>query len=343
MPGRKRKLGDGYVPEPWFSEDEHDLEEPNRLHHVPPVPMHYLSRDARQLPTVNFGTLQRQRHRQRQQEQQEVQQEQPQQPPQEEQPQHRPQEEQPQQPPQEEHLQQSSQEELQEDQPTTEQQHPPHELEDEVEIDDVDMISINSDMFGEQQMDIEDNEEVEDEHEQQQDEDHDVQDNDDDDDGDDVLTYQCLYAKLKEDWLITEIDHCVSKTASNAFWELASKRFPPLYAAKEREGKKKIPQFKQARQSLYNSKVPPITLEVAYIHKASREITVRTGTSTPSSQFPPNVYSKLYEAASVKVMSISFVRSSVRASVRPSVRLSVCQCACMHACMHVEYVYVFTD
>lgn len=104
-------------------------------------------------------------------------------------------------------------------------------------------------------------------------------------------------------WLINEIHHRVSKEASNSFFEIAKKWFHRLFQAKEREGvNSKIPQFVHLRRKLYDSKVPPIKLEMAFQHITTKEIHFLEDIETaPVSQFPRDEYSKLYEIASVKV------------------------------------------
>ena len=167
----------------------------------------------------------------------------------------------------------------------------------------------------EMEVDEEDDEhevvEVEEDKEDEQDE-QDEQDEDDEDDEDDeqevdvnpiqFQSFDTIFQKLIEDWLLAEVDHKVSKTATNLFWKIANTYFPSLYAAKEREGRRKrVPQFKQARKKLHQKNVPKVSMKMAFKHNKTGEISVVKGESTPTSKYPPNVYTKLYEVASVEV------------------------------------------
>lgn len=146
-----------------------------------------------------------------------------------------------------------------------------------------------------------------------------------DDNGDDVQSsddegdieaetfesFKSIQEKLLEKWISTEIDHHVSKAASDSFWKVADKFFHRLYQAKEREGiSRKVPQFAQARKNMYDNRVPDISMQVTYQHKVTGELTtVNSVDSIPTSQFPPNVYTKICEAASVEVI-ITYIHKS---------------------------------
>lgn len=104
----------------------------------------------------------------------------------------------------------------------------------------------------------------------------------------------------------TELHHKVSKEASNSFFEIAKKRFHQLMIAKNLEGiSKSTPQFVHLRRSLYNDNVPKIYLEVAYRNRVTGEETVLQDLeSIPTTQYPRSEYNKLYEIASVKVITL---------------------------------------
>ena len=170
-----------------------------------------------------------------------------------------------------------------------------------------DIVTENEFEIGEE-IDIDDEDEDEDEEE-----DKDEDENEDEDEGEDeenvdpllFETYTNIYAKLSEDWMLAEVDHKVSKRASELFWKIGRKYFHSLYVAKERESRrKKVPNFKQARKSLYKENVPEITVEVAYKHKRTGEITVEKGNTTPTSKYPANLFSKMSEIASVEVNKV---------------------------------------
>lgn len=116
-------------------------------------------------------------------------------------------------------------------------------------------------------------------------------------------TYNSILKKLVEEWLICEIDHRLSKEASNAFFELAKDWFFKLFEAKN-EGSvtKKIPMFVHLRKTLFKKKLPPVSLGVAFKDKESgQSIVLKNLESIPVGKFPPNKFEKLYETASVKV------------------------------------------
>lgn len=77
--------------------------------------------------------------------------------------------------------------------------------------------------------------------------------------------------------------------------------FHRLYVAKG-DGGRKIPQFEQLRNKLYQDRTPTVNMEIGYQSKDNGEITiVKDATSTPVSQFPPCSYKRLYEIGSVDV------------------------------------------
>ena len=159
----------------------------------------------------------------------------------------------------------------------------------------------------EEEQDEEDEEEEEEEDEEQEEQEEQEQEQEQgegEEDGPDHETFDFVLQALIKKWIITESDHHVSKTASNEFWKVADEFFFRLYKAKEREkNRKKVSQFLHTRRKLYSKHVPKITMTVAYEHKETKEVTiVKSLESTPTSRFPPNLYNKLYEAASVKVI-----------------------------------------
>lgn len=303
MAGRKRKLPSSFVPEPWLSEEEDgQWVENERLRHVPQVPVHLL-RHKRQKRVNNSSEENEGEHEhevtpvpQPLEQQRHV----------------------------DEHADKYQQAEINQEegdqweaQPEEDEQQSDHDgqpeglhQQEELEID------ISDDQFTEEEVevDIEDEDNVE----QAVNIDGQEQTQDDDEDGDEVEegeTYKALYSKLSKDWLLTEIDHRVSKTASNEFWLIAQKYFHDLDVAKEREGRrKKTPQYLQARKDLYKAHVPSISLQIMYRHNQTGETYLIRGDSTPASQYPPNIYSKICEVASIEV--IIFVRVAACYSTR---------------------------
>ena len=106
---------------------------------------------------------------------------------------------------------------------------------------------------------------------------------------------------------MTEVNHRVSKEASNKFFELGLKWFSKLEETKRNQGiRKPTAQFAHLRKKMYSKHVPPIKLDITYQHIESGEITHLEGLSaTPTSKFPPSQYKKLLEVAYVEVKKIT--------------------------------------
>ena len=118
--------------------------------------------------------------------------------------------------------------------------------------------------------------------------------------------YSGILHDLAKKWLVIELKHRVSKTTSNAFWELAKTMFPSLSRAKiEERVYKRVPKFQSQRRRLFKDNLPKIKLEIGYMNKETREIVVVESDKTPVSRFSPHEYEKLYEVASVEVKSKS--------------------------------------
>ena len=113
------------------------------------------------------------------------------------------------------------------------------------------------------------------------------------------LDYDTVFEKLKSEWLMTEITHHVSKTATDAFWSVGLKYFSMLSAARGR--RKKTPQFKSIRRKIYLNSVPPVNLEIGYKDRTTNEIHIVNDTCTPLKRFSPTKFDKIFEIASIKV------------------------------------------
>ena len=110
-----------------------------------------------------------------------------------------------------------------------------------------------------------------------------------------------ILENLSRQWILTEINHKVSKTASNQFWSISNDMFHALYVAKGDVGRK-IPKFQQIRNKLTVENLPPIKMEIGYMSKIDGQITiVEDVSSTPVSAFPPSTHRRLFEIASVEV------------------------------------------
>ena len=119
----------------------------------------------------------------------------------------------------------------------------------------------------------------------------------------DYQDYRSILSQLSMEWIDAEIDHKVSKEASNIMWKIANEYFHKMYQAKEEQGKtRKIPMFPHIRRKLYKDKIPKVNLEIGYQSKQSDELTILEDLeSAPVNKFPPSTHRKLYEIASVDV------------------------------------------
>ena len=124
-----------------------------------------------------------------------------------------------------------------------------------------------------------------------------------DDTEDEDTDYHSLLENFYEAWMLTELEHTVSKTASNAFWSAAFKFIPPLIEAKSVQNiTRKVPTFNHIRRTLHRNLTPDVNLEIGYRCNTSNEVTVVNAKSMPRSKFPGQQYEKLYEVATVKVI-----------------------------------------
>lgn len=98
--------------------------------------------------------------------------------------------------------------------------------------------------------------------------------------------------------MLAEVDHCVSKTASEVFWKIGLQYFHRLHTAL---GRKKTSQFNSIRRQLFKDKLPNIDIETGYKEKSSGEVVVVNESITPVKQFPQSRYEKLYEIGTVQV------------------------------------------
>ena len=113
--------------------------------------------------------------------------------------------------------------------------------------------------------------------------------------------YRNILNELSEAWVMIEINHRVSKEASNSFWSIANQMFHNLYLAKG-EGGRKVPQFQHIRNNLYLNKGVKVKMEIGFKAKEDGEITVVKDVHTiPVKRYPRSSYTRLYEIASVDV------------------------------------------
>lgn len=75
-----------------------------------------------------------------------------------------------------------------------------------------------------------------------------------------------------------------------------------LSSAFTKEGKKKFPKYEYTRKKLVKKYVPPISIDVGFVHKETKELSVISDSETiPIRRFPPDIYEKVYEIGSIKV------------------------------------------
>ena len=118
-----------------------------------------------------------------------------------------------------------------------------------------------------------------------------------------VEDYDSIFEDLKSKWLLTEINHSVSKCASESFWKIAVHYFPKLSSA---IGRKKTTQFKTIRRQLHNDLLPNIDLEIVYKNKVSGQLHTVRNSVTPVKNYPSDKFEKLYEIGTIKVCYFSF-------------------------------------
>ena len=119
-----------------------------------------------------------------------------------------------------------------------------------------------------------------------------------DDDSDHDVENETYDSFYRSDWLLIELNHKVSKTATDLFWKTA---LLYIHKLKSAPGNKATHQFKTIRKKLYEGNIPDIHLEIGYKDRTTGKIDVVEDISTPVRQFPPSKFEKLFEIASIKV------------------------------------------
>ena len=103
--------------------------------------------------------------------------------------------------------------------------------------------------------------------------------------------------KLAKEWMLLELTHRVSKTATDAFWKLATTTFTQkLGIAKV----PKIPTFRTLRTHIQRTMLPKITITTCYKDE-NGELQQDVQETTRVSKFPAKHFEKQYRIASVKV------------------------------------------
>ena len=111
--------------------------------------------------------------------------------------------------------------------------------------------------------------------------------------------YDSIMEKLKSEWLLAEIEHSTSKTASETLWNLSMKYFTQLPTARGRA--KKTNQFKTIRKKMHEELLPPVELEIGYRNISTGEIEIVRDTVTPVKRYSSRNYEKIFEIGTLKV------------------------------------------
>lgn len=114
--------------------------------------------------------------------------------------------------------------------------------------------------------------------------------------------YDTVLNDLKSQWLLMEMEHSVSKTASENFWKLGMQNFPKLQRANRRGRKRKTSLFKTIRRNMYTDLLPEIELTIAYKNRETGEVKIVSEKNTPLKQYSPAKFDKLYEIGTLKVI-----------------------------------------
>ena len=139
----------------------------------------------------------------------------------------------------------------------------------------------------------------------------------------DKTSYQYLLAHFAEEWMLNEVNHKVSKSASSDFWNVAAKWMFSISSAFNNEKKNKFPKFGHIRKKLKKQYVPRISLDTAFINKETKELTIAEDTERiPVKDFPPDKFEKVFEIASVQVWELPHLRISCLLEI--SIFFSVC-------------------
>ena len=125
--------------------------------------------------------------------------------------------------------------------------------------------------------------------------------------------YCAILNSLCHDWVLCEISHRVSKTASNKLWDIANKYFFELYSVKTNQGiSKKIPKMQQLRNKAYQQFVPPVKMDIGYQCKDTGEIkVVKDVETTPVSKYPPSTHRRIFEIAYVEVRNYIILKRTL--------------------------------
>ena len=113
---------------------------------------------------------------------------------------------------------------------------------------------------------------------------------DDPDDPDDETggSYNEILDKFSQRWMRVDLQHAVSKAASDSYWRVALSYFHSLLEAKKgQKVKKNVPQFTHIRRKLVQQHVPPICMELGYKKQCHRRRIPHCQRQYTSVKIPP--------------------------------------------------------
>ena len=134
--------------------------------------------------------------------------------------------------------------------------------------------------------------------------------------------YFRLLKAITEKWVLVELNHLVSKAASNAFWELSTSLIPALFETKRRLNvKRKTPQFVHLRRKLHKRILPTINHSTAF--QAQGSTAIIDDVKDLERRNYEESHSKIYETASVEVRYLLTFITKHRLEVLLNVVLTV--------------------
>lgn len=123
--------------------------------------------------------------------------------------------------------------------------------------------------------------------------------------------YHEMLKEVAEKWLLVQLTHRVSISASNSFWEFAVNSIPKLSQCKnDRSIKKAIPGYIHLRRKMYKEQCPKVHMKFVYLNKNTEAIEIVHTNTNPAKQYNRINYVKLYEEAHFEVGWTSITSSS---------------------------------
>ena len=118
---------------------------------------------------------------------------------------------------------------------------------------------------------------------------------------------------LSKQWMTVELNHTVSKAASDAYWKIALSSFHKLWEKRKGENIiQKNPQFTHLRRVLRTQYIPDIEMKVGFRNKETNEEIHINSNVIPVSKYPRSEYTQLYEIATIKVITLICILSTCK-------------------------------